>query len=153
VDGLYIVDAERHVDHQTSIDHATPHGTSHQLYKGILGDRATAAFSGRILVRPDAQKTDARQANHNLLLSPHAVADSKPQLEIFADDVKCAHGATVGQLDDEAIFYLRSRGLSPADARTLLVRAFAGEVPARLEHPVLRAYAEARVAARLPEDA
>jgi len=150
LDGLTLVEGEQHADHVTRIDHARPYGTSHQLYKGILDGRATTAFAGRVVVEPHAQKTDARQANHNLLLSPDAVADSKPQLEIFADDVKCAHGATVGQLDESAIFYLRSRGLGLDAARRLLIRAFAAEVPERIEDETLRACAQASLERRLP---
>ncbi len=143
MDGVTVVSNRQHVDVVTNMDHAKPHGRSDQLYKGILDDHATTAFSGKVLVRPDAQKTDARQANHNLLLSRDSVADSKPQLEIFADDVKCAHGATVGQLDEEAVFYLRTRGLDLLEARKLLVKAFAGEVADRVEHPTLHAHAKA----------
>lgn len=150
LDGLTLVQGEQHVDHQTYIDHAKPHGTSHQLYKGILDDRAQVVFSGRILVEPHAQKTDARQANHNLLLSPDAVADAKPQLEIFADDVKCAHGATVGQLDDDALFYLRSRGIGPREARRLLLHAFASELVERIPNADLARDARAVLDRHLP---
>lgn len=153
LDGLTIVSECRHADHVTLIDHARPHGTSRQLYKGILDDEARAAFSGRILVQPHAQKTDARQVNHNVLLSHDAIANSKPQLEILADDVKCAHGATMGQLDEDAIFYLRSRGIDETTARTLLLRAFAAEVPARIEHEDMRTYAQALLERWLPSEA
>jgi len=149
IDGVAIASGRRHVDFVTRVDHHRPRGTSRQLFKGILDDRATSAFSGLVQVYPHAIKTDAKQSNHNMLLSPDAVADSKPQLEIYADDVKCAHGATVGQLDDTAVFYLRSRGLDPAEARTLLVKAFAVEVADRIEEPVLRRYARARLDAVL----
>ncbi len=150
LDGLTLAQGDQHADHQTKIDHAKPQGTSHQLYKGILDDRATTAFSGRVLVEPHAQKTDAQQTNHNLLLSPDAVADSKPQLEIFADDVKCAHGATVGQLDQDALFYLRSRGIGPRAARRLLLRAFASEIAERVQDPELREIARATLERHLP---
>jgi Fe-S cluster assembly protein SufD len=128
LNGLYLGTGQSLVDTETTIDHAAPHGTSHELVKGILGDQARAVFSGRIVVRPGAQKTDAKQTNKALLLSDEALVNSKPQLEIFANDVKCTHGAAVGQLDDEAIFYLRARGIGAHEARHLLVRAFAGEI-------------------------
>jgi Fe-S cluster assembly protein SufD len=128
VNGVYLADADRLMDTHTSLDHAVPNGTSHELYKGILAGRARGVFNGRILVRPDAQKTDARQTNRALLLSEEAQVNSNPQLEIFADDVKCTHGAAVGQLDDEALFYLRARGLTAAEARDMLLHAFASEV-------------------------
>ena len=152
LDGLTLAQGSQHVDHQTSIDHAEPHGTSHQLYKGILDGRARAVFSGRVLVEPHAQKTDARQANHNLLLSPDAVANAKPQLEIFADDVKCAHGATVGQLDEDALFYMRSRGIGPRSARRLLLHAFASEIVERMPHEGLAATGRTVLDRHLPGD-
>ena len=128
LNGLYLADGERHVDNHTTIDHAKPHCASHELYKGILGGNASGVFNGKIIVRQDAQKTDAKQTNQALLLSDDATINTKPQLEIFADDVKCTHGATIGQLDEEAIFYLRARGLTFAEARDMLIHAFAGEV-------------------------
>jgi Fe-S cluster assembly protein SufD len=128
IDGCYLVDGERMVDNHTTIDHATPNCTSHELYKGILDGRAKAVFNGRIIVRLDAQKTDSKQTNRALLLSDEAMINSNPQLEIFADDVKCTHGAAIGQLDEEALFYLQARGLTPKDARDLLIHAYAGEV-------------------------
>jgi Fe-S cluster assembly protein SufD len=132
-DGLYLLDGEQHVDHHTTIDHAQPQCTSDELYKGILGGRATAVFNGKVIVRPDAQKTDAHQMNKNLLLSERAEIDTKPQLEIFADDVKCSHGATVGRLDDESLFFLRSRGIDENEARNLLTFAFANEIVERID--------------------
>lgn len=126
--GLYLLSGSQHVDNHTTIDHARPRCTSRELYKGILDGRATAVFNGAIVVRPDAQKTSARQTNKNLLLSEDAVIDTKPQLEIHADDVKCTHGATVGQLDPGALFYLRSRGIGIDEARRLLINAFGGEI-------------------------
>jgi len=114
------------------VDHARPHCASHEYFNGILADRARGVFHGRILVRPGAQKTDAKQTNKNLLLSDKATADTKPQLEIYADDVKCTHGATVGQLNPESIFYLRSRGIPEATARRMLIHAFAGEIIERV---------------------
>jgi len=142
--GLYMAGGARHVDNHTCVDHAVAHCTSTETYKGILTDAARAVFNGRVLVRPDAQQTDARQRNPNLLLSPEARVDTKPELEIYADDVKCAHGATVGQLDPAALFYLRSRGLDETQARALLSRAFATEVLARIDlEPVANALAAA----------
>jgi Fe-S cluster assembly protein SufD len=128
LDGCYLVDGDRLVDNHTTIDHATPHCTSHELYKGILDGKARAVFNGRIIVREDAQKTDAKQTNRALLLSDEAQVNSNPQLEIFADDVKCTHGAAIGQLDEEALFYLRARGLTLREARDMLIHAYAGEV-------------------------
>jgi Fe-S cluster assembly protein SufD len=128
VDGLYLVGAGQHADTHSTIDHVAPRCVSHQLYKGILDGDGRAVFNGKVFVRPGAQQTDARQTNKNLLLSPDARVDTKPQLEIFADDVKCAHGATVGQLDEEELFYLRSRGLHDELARNLLTYGFAEEL-------------------------
>jgi len=128
LNGLYFGRNRQHVDNHTSIIHARPHCSSRELYKGILDDRATGVFTGRIVVRPDAQKTNARQTNKNLLLSADALVNSTPQLEIFADDVKCTHGATIGRLSADALFYLRSRGIDEPDARSLLTYAFAGDI-------------------------
>lgn len=128
VDGLYIVGAGQHTDTHSLIDHSQPHCTSRQLYKGILDGKSRAVFNGKVFVREGAQQTDAQQTNRNLLLSKEARVDTKPQLEIFADDVKCAHGATVGQLEEEELFYLISRGLHPELAQNLLTYGFAEEV-------------------------
>jgi Fe-S cluster assembly protein SufD len=128
LNGLYLVDGDRLVDNHTTIDHAKPHCESHELYKGILEDRGRGVFNGKIFVREDAQKTDAKQTNKVMLLSDDATIDTKPQLEIFADDVKCTHGAAIGQLDEEALFYLRARGLTLREARDMLIHAYAGEV-------------------------
>ncbi|MGD9902658.1 MAG: Fe-S cluster assembly protein SufD [Vicinamibacterales bacterium] len=152
LDGVYVADGEQLVDNHTSIDHATAHCTSHELYKGILAGVARAVFNGRILVRPDAQKTDAKQTNRALLLSDTAQVNSNPQLEIFADDVKCTHGAAVGQLDEDALFYLQARGLPPDEARDLLLHAFAGEVLGEISSPELRGRLEATLFARLDRD-
>ncbi|MGE0812184.1 MAG: Fe-S cluster assembly protein SufD [Vicinamibacterales bacterium] len=149
LDGVYVADGAELVDNHTSIDHAVAHCTSHELYKGILAGRARAVFNGRILVRPDAQKTDAKQTNRALLLSDDAQINSNPQLEIFADDVKCTHGAAVGQLDEEALFYLQARGLTPAEARDMLLHAFAGEVLGEIHVPELRLALEQQLFARL----
>jgi Fe-S cluster assembly protein SufD len=132
LNGLYLGDAEQLIDHHTVVDHAKPHCESHEFYHGILADRAHGVFNGKIFVRQDAQKTNAKQTNRNLLLSDDAMIDTKPQLEILADDVKCTHGATVGQLNDEAIFYLRSRGIGLEQARRMLIRAFANDVIERI---------------------
>jgi Fe-S cluster assembly protein SufD len=150
LDGLYYATGSQHVDTHMVVDHAAPHGESHELYKGVLDGRASAVFNGLIHVHPGAQKTNAKQSNRNLLLSREALANSNPQLRIYADDVKCTHGSTVGQLDEDAIFYLRSRGIGRDEARALLTRAFAGEVVERVKPPALRAQLEALLAARLP---
>jgi Fe-S cluster assembly protein SufD len=128
VDGLYMVDGSQHTDTHSVIDHRQPHCTSHQLYKGILDGKSRAVFNGKVFVRHGAQQTDARQTNKNLLLSTDARVDTKPQLEIFADDVKCTHGAAVGQIDEEELFYLESRGINPTLARNMLTYGFAEEV-------------------------
>ncbi len=148
--GLYMGRDQQHLDNLTSIDHATSHCTSRELYKGILDQRSSGVFSGRIRVHPDAQQTDASQTNKNLLLSEEALVDTKPQLEIFADDVKCTHGAAVGQLDEDAIFYLRARGVAKEDARRLLTYAFAREMVELVRLDALRAQIEALVASKLP---
>jgi Fe-S cluster assembly protein SufD len=126
--GLYVTNGQQLIDNHTTIDHAQPHCSSREFYKGILDDKSTGVFNGKILVRKDAQKTDSKQSDKNLLLSESATINTKPQLEIFADDVKCTHGATVGQIDAESIFYLRSRGIGLEEARNLLMVAFAGEI-------------------------
>ena len=138
------------LDNHTRIDHAKPHCASHELYKGVLDGKARGVFNGKILVRQDAQKTDAKQTNQNLLLSDDAIVDTKPQLEIFADDVKCTHGATVGQLDEEAVFYLRSRGIGAEAARSLLTYAFASDVVDRIKVEPVRRELEEILFARLP---
>jgi Fe-S cluster assembly protein SufD len=133
VDGLYMLNGEQHHDTHSIIDHLVPNCTSHQNYKGVLNDRSRAVFNGKVFVRLDASGTDAIQSNKNLLLSNDARVDTKPQLEIFNDDVKCAHGATVGQLEDEELFYLLTRGLPPTLARNLLTYGFAEEVINKIE--------------------
>ena len=138
LNGLYIVNGTQHVDNHTRIDHAMPHGTSHEIYKGILDGKAHAVFNGKIIVRKDAQKTDSKQTNKNLVLSDDAVVDTKPELQIWADDVRCTHGATIGQLDSEALFYLQSRGIGKSQARSLLTYAFAQDVVDRIKVPALR---------------
>jgi Fe-S cluster assembly protein SufD len=133
LNGLYLTKDEQLADHHMVVEHAQPHCASHEYFNGILDDKSKGVFHGRILVRQIAQKTDAKQTNKNLLLSDDATADTKPQLEIYADDVKCTHGATIGQLNDESIFYLRSRGISTETARRMLIHAFAGEIIERIK--------------------
>ena len=128
LNGLYLADGDSLVDTHTTIDHAKPHCPSHEVYKGILAGRSRAVFNGKIIVRQDAQKTDAKQTNKAMLLGPDATINTKPQLEIFADDVKCTHGAAIGQLDEDQLFYLRARGIGETDARSMLIHAFAGQV-------------------------
>ena len=150
LNGLYLGRGRQLLDNHTEIDHAMPNGTSHELYKGILDGRAKGVFNGRIKVRPDAQKTDAKQTNKTLLLSDEAQVNTKPQLEIFANDVKCTHGATVGQLNPDALFYLRARGIGEADARSLLIRAFAMDVLSRMRLEPVREELDRVLAGRLP---
>jgi Fe-S cluster assembly protein SufD len=152
LDGCYLADGTALVDNHTTIDHATPNCTSHELYKGILDGKAKAVFNGRIIVRLDAQKTDSKQTNRALLLSDEATINSNPQLEIFADDVKCTHGAAVGQLDEEAMFYLRARGLSAKQARDMLIHAYVGEVIERISILPLRAQVERELFRQLDRD-
>ena len=138
-----------HVDNHTHISHNSADCVSRETYKGVLGDRGRAVFHGRIVVKQDAQKTDSEQSNQNLLLSEEAEIDTKPQLEIYADDVKCAHGATVGQLDDLALFYLVSRGVKRETARRMLTQAFAAGVLDRVESVPLRQYLQSLASDRL----
>jgi Fe-S cluster assembly protein SufD len=155
LDGLFVVTGNQHVDTHTLIDHISPHCESHELYKGILDENARGIFDGRIIVRPNAQKTISRQENRNLLLSETAIVDSKPTLEIHNDDVKCNHGSTIGQLEEEPLFYLRSRGIGEEDARNMLVYAFASEIVDRMKiEPVreqVRRALFAQMPGRLPE--
>jgi Fe-S cluster assembly protein SufD len=153
LDGLFHGAGERLVDNHTLVDHASPHATSRELYKGVLGGRSRGVFRGRVVVRPDAQKSDARQASANLLLSDGAEIDTKPQLEIWADDVRCSHGATIGRLDPEALFYLRSRGLDEGAARDLLTRGFAAEILQRIGSAALAEAAGELLLAALRADA
>ena len=149
LNGLSAGDGQQLLDHHVWVDHAMPHGTSRQLYKAILGGSARGVFRGRVLVRPHAQHADAEQSSPNLLLSAGAEIDSKPQLEIHADDVKCRHGSTIGRLDEDALFYLRSRGLDEAAARDLLTRGFAAEILDALPVPALGNALSALLATRL----
>ena len=150
VNGLYLADGDRLVDNHTAIDHAKPHCHSYEIYKGVLDGSSRGVFNGKIFVREDAQKTDAKQTNQVLLLSDDATIDTKPQLEIFADDVKCTHGATVGQLSEEALFYLRARGIGKQDARALLIHAFAESVIENIRIDGVRHALEQVLLARLP---
>lgn len=138
LNGLYVLDGDRHADLITLIDHAVPHTTSQQRFKGILDDHSHGVFTGKVIVRPNAQKISAEQSNPNLLLSDDAVINSQPQLEIYADDVKCSHGATIGQLDDDALFYLQSRGIDLESAQAILTYAFAADVISDMALPSLR---------------
>jgi len=138
LNGLYLTRRDQLADHHMIVEHAEPHCNSHEYFNGILDGKSKGVFHGRILVRQAAQKTDAKQTNKNLLLSEDATVDTKPQLEIYADDVKCTHGATVGQLNEESIFYLRARGIGMETARRMLIHAFAGEIIERIRHPQVR---------------
>ena len=150
LNGLYVARGRQHVDFHTRVDHREPGGTSEQVYKGLLDGHGRGVFNGRVLVHRDAQHSDASQSNHNLLLSPDAEIDTKPQLEIFADDVKCSHGATVGQLDERAVHYARSRGLAEDAARALLTFGFAEDVLGRMGSPPIRRHAERGLVRALP---
>jgi Fe-S cluster assembly protein SufD len=150
-DGLYLLEGKQHVDHHTRIDHFAPSCSSREFYRGILDGEAHGVFNGKVIVHPHAVKTDAHQSNRNLLLSPKAEVDTKPQLEIFADDVKCTHGATIGQLDDDSLFYLRSRGVDAAAARSLLIYGFANDIIGRIEVASMRERIEYLVLERLPQ--
>lgn len=142
LNGVYLGNGRQHIDNFTRVDHRAPDCSSDEFYKGVLDDRARAVFHGRVIVRQDAQHTDAQQQNRNLLLSEHAEVDTKPQLEIYADDVKCSHGATIGQLDDSAMFYLRSRGIDEITARSLITYAFAADVVNKISSAPVRAHLE-----------
>jgi len=151
LNGLYALTGDQHADHHTAIDHAAPHCESHEYFNGVLDDRSRGVFNGRIIVRPGAQKTDSKQTNNNLLLSRDAHADSQPQLEIYADDVKCTHGSTVGPLDPKALFYLESRGIGEDEARRLMTYGFAAEILNRMDIAPLREQLDRIVRARLAE--
>ena len=150
VNGLYLPRNTQHMDSHMRVEHAAAHCGSRQFYTGILDGHSSSVFSGRIIVHPGAQKTDAKQTNRNLLLSDSATADTKPQLEIYADDVKCTHGATIGRLNEQAIFYLRARGVSLDAARSMLIHAFAGEMLERMNIPAIREYVDRLLLRRLP---
>ncbi len=150
LNGLYLAVGRQHMDNHTFIDHASPHCNSREFYKGVLAGASHGVFNGKIRVRKDAQKTDAKQTNRNLLLSEEALVDTKPQLEIHADDVKCTHGATIGQLDEDALFYLCSRGIGRDKARSLLVHAFASDIVERIPVEPIRTGLECELVTRLP---
>ena len=147
--GLYFLKGKSHLDNHTIVDNAKPNCFSNELYKGIMDDEATGVFNGKIFVQRDAQKTNAYQSNKNILLSDSATINSKPQLEIFADDVKCSHGCTVGRLDDEALFYLQSRGITEKNAKSLLLGAFSDDILTNIKLPAIRNYVDALIAGRL----
>ncbi len=151
MNGLYVLDGRQHIDNHTRVEHIATHTRSEQDYRGVINDRARAVFNGKVKVHQDAQKTDARQSNRNLLLSGQAEIDTKPELEIYADDIKCSHGATVGQLDEDALFYLLSRGIDRDTAKGLLIFAFAADVIARIGIDAVRQRLEQVVIGRLPD--
>jgi Fe-S cluster assembly protein SufD len=150
LNGLFMARGRQHMDYHTRVDHAKPNGSSEEVYKGILDGRARGVFNGRVKVHPDAQKTDAHQSNKNLLLSRDAEVDTKPELEIYADDVKCSHGATVGQLDEQSLYYLRSRGIGESQARGLLTYGFARDILERVELAPLREKLTLKLLDRMP---
>ena len=150
LNGLFCAASEQHVDCHTFIDHALPRASSVELYKGVLDGTGRGVFDGKILVRAGAARTDARQTNRNLVLSDSALVDSKPQLEIHNNDVRCTHGSTTGRLDADAVFYLRSRGLSPEAARALLTYAFGSELIEKVPSADVRAFLENHLRAWLP---
>ena len=147
--GVTLLRGKQHVDHHTTVDHRKPHCDSNELYKTILDEKSTGVFNGKIYVRQHAQKTNAFQANNNILLSDDATIHTKPQLEIWADDVKCSHGATIGQMDEEQLFYLRARGLGKNEARAMLLQAFANDALEHVVHESVREYLQSQIADRL----
>ncbi|WP_420155475.1 Fe-S cluster assembly protein SufD [Siphonobacter sp.] len=151
LNGLYLPNGRQHIDNHTLVDHAMPNSYSNELYKGIIFDQATGVFNGKIFVREDAQKTNAYQSCKNVLASPEATMNTKPQLEIYADDVKCSHGTTTGQMDEEALFYLQSRGVPKEKGRALLMLAFAEDVVERIKIPAIREYLETALAKKVGE--
>lgn len=151
LNGLYLTDGRQHVDNHTRVDHVAPNCSSREYYRGVMDGASRAVFNGKVMVHRDAQKTNAHQANHNLLLSRDAEVDTKPQLEIYADDVECTHGATIGQIDEQQLFYLRSRGIDDTIAHSLLIHAFAHDVIERIQVQSLRQRLEQILFARLPQ--
>lgn len=147
--GLYALTGETHADNHTVVDHRKPNSFSNELYKGVLDGQSKGVFNGKIFVRPNAQKTNAFQANRNILLTDKATVNTKPQLEIWADDVKCSHGCTTGQLDEDAVFYLQARGISKETARAMMLYAFAGEVLDQVKNPVIKEYIDTVISERL----
>ena len=152
MNGISLLNREQFADNHTFVDHKKPHCRSNEMYKGIYLDNAKGVFNGKIMVRKDSQKIDAFQSNNNLLLSKHATIDSKPQLEIYADDVKCSHGCTIGQLDEDALFYMRSRGIKEKEAKAVLTYAFASEVIESISIPELRILAQNLLIKKLDVD-
>ena len=150
MNGLYMVDGKEHVDNHTTVEHLVPHCGSKEHYKGIVGGKGSAVFNGKIRVHEKAQKTDAVQNNENLLLTDDAVIHTKPELEIYADDVKCTHGATIGQIDEDAIFYLRCRGIEKKEAREIMIKAYVGEIIEKVEDSMMQSMLEKEVMACLP---
>ena len=140
LNGTYLLKGNQHVDNHTIVDHKAPNCESHELYKGVVNDQSTAVFNGKVFVRKDAQKINAFQSNANVLLSDESTVNSKPELEIYADDVKCSHGSTTGQLDEEAVFYLRARGLSEKSARKLMIGAFVNDVLKKIENEEVKTF-------------
>ncbi|MBY0424455.1 MAG: SufD family Fe-S cluster assembly protein, partial [Cytophagales bacterium] len=149
--GLYLLQGETQVDNHTIADHRKPNCLSNELYKGILDDYSSGVFNGKIFVQPDAQKTNAYQSNKNILLSNHASINTKPQLEIFADDVKCSHGCTTGQLDEDALFYLRSRGISNRTAKAMLTKAYVQDILNTVKIQALKTYLEGLIEQRFEQ--
>ena len=149
LNGLYLTEGKQHVDNHTLVDHRKPHCQSNELYKGVMKGQSTGVFNGKVFVRQDAQKTNAFQSNKNILLSDDSSIRSKPELEIYADDVKCSHGSTTGQLDEEGIFYLRSRGISEANAINLLMNAFASDVVNKITSKAFKEKIDALLEERL----
>jgi Fe-S cluster assembly protein SufD len=150
--GLYLLDGDTHADNHTVVDHKQPNSFSNELYKGVMDANSRGVFNGKIFVRPNAQKTNAFQANRNILLTDKATVNTKPQLEIWADDVKCSHGCTSGQIDEEALFYLQSRGIGKETARAMMLYAFAGELLDHVSHPVMKEYLDGLISERLHKD-
>ena len=150
MDGLYLLNDAQHIDNHTRIDHLVPNTTSNELYKGVLDDKSHGVFNGKVIVHKDAQKTDSKEYNHNLLLSRDCEIDTKPEMEIYADDVKCGHGSTVGQLDKDQLFFLRARGLDEVSARSLLTHAFAVEVLDRIPNETIRKATSIVIEQQLP---
>jgi Fe-S cluster assembly protein SufD len=148
--GLYLTAGQQLVDNHTLVDHQKPFCFSNELYKGVLLERSTAVFNGKVYVHPDAQKTNAFQQNNNLVISKHATIDSKPELEIFADDVKCSHGSTVGQFSENALFYLRARGIGEEKAKALLIAAFAFDVTEKIRVEAVEKYINQLINQHIP---
>lgn len=145
LNGIYLGEEKNHIDNHTIVDHLKPNCNSNEVYKGILDDKSVGVFNGKVFVRPDAQKTNAFQQNNNILLTDDAVINSKPELEIYADDVKCSHGSTIGQLDDEAIFYLQARGVSKRSAINMMITAFVKDALGRVSIPELKSYIDEKI--------